>query len=305
LSNSQRPGWIDAARKELLRLGEPGPGWGYRRGGMDAVEPTALACLALQATDYLGSDLKVANPVLNAARWLASIQQPNGAVGISQTLTTPEWATPFAILVWANQSGYGEEVEKGTNWLLQHQGLTYSQDEGRGVGHDPSIPGWAWVSETHSWLEPTALSILALRRRGLGNHARVRDGLRLIRDRALAHGGWNIGNSSIYGTDLRPQPGLTGIALLALSGTQTADDLVDKACAYLQRALPGVRSAQSLGWGILSLTAWGRRPAEAEQWLAEAFAPSVLKPDSGPLLAYLLLASSQRSLSLLGAEAPK
>ena len=39
----------------------------------------------------------------------------------------------------------------------------------------------------------------------------------MIIDRALPHGGWNYGNKVVFGHELRPQPGPTGMALLALA----------------------------------------------------------------------------------------
>ncbi len=296
------PEWIETARNELSRSAESGRGWAYRNGQPCCAEPTSLACLALQATRSTQSTNAAHRKVADAAQWLAFIQQANGAVGISESLPTPEWATPFAILVWINQQNHAAELKKATDWLLQEQGRTYSEDSAKDVGHDPSIPGWPWVSNTHSWLEPTVMAILALRRQGMGNHSRTRDGLRLIRDRALANGGWNIGNTAIYGSNLRPQPDLTGLALLALSGTQVADDIVTKACGCLQQALPGIRSARSLCWGVLGLTAWEQRPMEAEQWLAEAFPSAAPRPDPSMQLAYLLLASTPLSLAILGAR---
>src|SRR5262249_10379671 len=147
--------------------------------------------------------------------------------------------------------------------------------ENRGViGHDTSLIGWPWVEGTHSWLEPTALAILALAGEGLGDHPRVRDGVRLILDRAIPSGGWNYGNKAVFGRMLRPQPGPTGMALLALAGRAggQASPAVTRALDYLRGTLPAVRAAVSLGWGVLGLRAAGACPAQAQSWLAEAYA---------------------------------
>ena len=56
------------------------------------------------------------------------------------------------------------------------------------LGHDPTLTGWPWVGGTHSWVEPTSLAVLALRREGLGKHPRVEEGLKVIRDRAIVSG---------------------------------------------------------------------------------------------------------------------
>ena len=111
-------------------------------------------------------------------------------------------------------------------WLLDQGGVAIPNLAApeRTVGHDTAIVGWPWVADTHSWLEPTAVAILALRREGKVDHPRVREGLRLIRDRAIPTGGWNYGNNIAFGRDLRPQPAPTGIALLALAGIEGRSD---------------------------------------------------------------------------------
>jgi hypothetical protein len=159
------------------------------------------------------------------------------------------------------------------------------------------------VDNTHSWLEPTALAVLALRRAGKGSAARTRDGQSLIRDRAIRTGGWNYGNSAIFGADLRPQPAPTGLALLALVGAEDVDSpLVKLGCDYLEAILPGTHAAQSLCFGTLALAAWQRRPGEADQWLIAARQSAARRSNAVSQLAYLLLAAGSRALELLGTK---
>ena len=94
-------------------------------------------------------------------------------------------------------------------------------------------------------------------------------------------------------------------AVLALSGTGPATSIVDRALAYLGQALPTIRSAPSLGWGLLGLRAWGRRPEAAGSWLAEAAAQALRHPDPTFRLAHLLLAAGGDALGLLGASVVK
>ena len=109
----------------------------------------------------------------------------------------------------------------------------------RTVGHDTTLIGWPWVADTHSWLEPTAMTILALCRDGRADHPRVRAGLRLIRDRAIAAGGWNYGNNIAFGRDLRPQPAPTGLALLALARVDQRTGIVERALRLPRAGAPG------------------------------------------------------------------
>jgi hypothetical protein len=289
-------GWREAARVALLRLRGPS-GWGERAGAPPRVEPTALAGLGLLADGH-GSD----EALRRSADWLAGLQQPDGPLGISPGLAAPHWTTPHAILFWAALGRCDAPRDRAVRWLLGQRGIATADPMGV-FGHDTSLIGWPWVEDTHSWLEPTALAVLALRRQGLGDHARTREGLQLIRNRAIRTGGWNYGNSTVLGRTLRPQPGPTGLALLALAGIDRPSPAVGRAIAYLQATLPEVRSAPSLCWGLLGLRAWGRRPAEAGSWLAEAHALAHHRGDSASRLALLLLAASDRALGVLGMDA--
>jgi hypothetical protein len=182
--------------------------------------------------------------------------------------------------------------------------MTFPREKGANavLGHDTTLVGWPWVDGTHSWVEPTALAILALRREGFGDHPRVREGLRLIEDRAVDTGGWNCGNRATFGRVLRPQPGPTGLALLALAHSATRSEVAERGIAYLREALPTVRAAESLGWGVLGLRAWGRPAVDAGRWLAESFERVVRRPDAAPRLALLLLAAGDHSLELCDAR---
>ena len=268
--------------------------WAPRR----SVEPTALVCLGLLASDPDGTQaLPVAR---SAAAWLASVQNPDGSLGLSRELATPCWGTPHAIWLWTALGFEPDRASRAVRWLLESKGEALEPKGVVASGHDPTIVGWPWVGHTHSWLEPTALAVLALRCVGQIDHPRAQEGLRLIRDRAIPGGGWNYGNSAAFERELRPQPAPTGLALLALAGIDDRSPQVNRALAYLEQVLPGTRSAQSLAWGLLALKAWGLCPREAQRWLAEAYARVAAIREPSTRIAYLLLAQSDRSLSLLG-----
>jgi hypothetical protein len=292
-----QPSWITDAREQLLRLRTAGRGWSYRPGGEPSIEPTAWAGLALRAAG-IEPDLSAIDAELEAADWVARMQQADGALGPSENLRAPHWPTGPALLCWGTRDRFLDQRRKAVHWLLTHEGDVQTSSNSP-FGHDASIPGWPWVAGTHSWLEPTAHAVLALRQQGQRDHKRVRDGIRMIRDRSVRTGGWNYGNSSVFGTDLRAQPAPTGLALLALHGTTAPDDpMVVRAGDYLEKTLPITRSAQSLCWGLLALTAWNRRPAVGDDRLSAAFAVVGRRSDLPIQLAYLLLASTPQSLTL-------
>jgi hypothetical protein len=295
-------GWISELRHELLRLRQPGPGWGNRPGGTGYVEPTALAALALVASELQCDADQSRQAVAEAVEWLVGLQQPDGGLGLSPDLPRPRWTTPLAILLWSATERGHEARNKAVEWLLTQRGTTWEPTGESPYGHDTRITGWAWVEQTHSWLEPTALAVLALRRAGCSDHVRARDGQRLILDRAIRSGGWNYGNSTVFGADLRPQPAPTGMALLALAGAEDFDSpLVQQGCEYLEGILPTTRAPQSLCFGTLALLAWNRRPREADDWLIAAQGRAAQQSKSIAQLAYLLLAAASRSLEILGA----
>jgi hypothetical protein len=322
--------WTQLARQMLLRQRAGNAGWGYRPGGDAFVEPTVLAGLALLASDATAVDQDRPNydlstgpihppsprpspargeggytgteetAVREAAEWLAGIQTPNGSLPPCAGMSAPGWGTAHAILLWAALDAYEAERQRAAAWLLETAGETWPADETGVLEHDTSIPGWPWVGGTHPWLEPTAWAVLALRREGLADHIRVRDGIRMICDRAIPSGAWNFGSAAIFGANLHPQPAPTGLALMALAGSECDAGLIQRGCAYLRRTLPRIRAPRSLAWGLLGLRAWQQRVEHADAWLAESFS-RLGDGHAGPMdLAQLLLAASAESLEVLG-----
>lgn len=280
--------WVSQARGRLLDLRGSAAGWGYRPGAEPSVEPTVLACLGLAATAPSADRRELHR----SADWLATLQQPDGSLGISASLPSPRWPTAYALFLWSALDSHADARARAARWLLAARGTILPKQPDHPVGHDSSIPGWAWVEGTHSWIEPTACAMIALRAQGQGDHPRVREGRRLIEDRAIPSGGWNYGNNIVFGTPLRPQPAPTGMALLALAGPMPPPAAVSQAIAYLEASLPAIRSAQSLGWGLLGLAAWNVLPEPAGRWLAETHQQTTRRgSDEARELGFLLLAA--------------
>ncbi len=286
--------WLQDAAGELVALKGTSAGWSYRPGAEPYTEPSVMATLALAGTSGPGSGLAA------TGRWLAGIQNADGSVGLAESLPEPTWPTALATLAWAALGDFATERQQATAYLLGFAGAHWKKAPNDPVGHDTSIRGWPWVGGTHSWVETTALAILALRREGHASHERVQTGLRLLRDRALPGGGWNYGNTTVYGRVLRPHPGPTGLALLALAGRPARDPPVDRALAYLGAELPGIRAPESLCWGLLGLTAWKARPAAADTWLAASYKHLRTGGSRATQLAHLLLAARADANRIFG-----
>jgi hypothetical protein len=82
----------------------------------------------------------------------------------------------------------------------------------------------------------------------------------MILDRQLPHGGWNYGNTTVFGRELHPMPESTGAALAGLAG-QAEHGAVARSLDYLQGEVDRLRTPVSLGWALLGLAAWDLSPS--------------------------------------------
>ena len=232
----------------------PEGGFPARGGERFRSDATAWAILAL-------SRLVSGHPLLGPARdRLTTAQDPDGRVSMSREHEEAYWPTALSVLAWYGSQVHEPHGNRGVQFLLKTTGQHRSKNPDDPVGHDPSIPGWPWIDGTHSWIEPTALGILALQMTGHGQHDRVREGIRMMLDRQLPHGGWNYGNTTVYGRELHPMPESTGAALAGLAG-QAEQGTVALSLDYLQGEVDRLRTPISLGWGLLGLAAWDRWPS--------------------------------------------
>ncbi len=173
------------------------------------------------------------------------------------------WPTALAILAWQGSPTSQSAQNQAIRFLLDTTGVHYRRRQDSPFGHDTLLKGWGWVGGTHSWVEPTAITIAALQASGYGGHNRVREAVLMLLDRQLPHGGWNYGNTLVYGQELRPMPESTGVALAALAAHVTQDD-VAQSLEYLQAVVEGLQTPLALGWSLLGLAAWNRFPPQGE-----------------------------------------
>jgi hypothetical protein len=82
----------------------------------------------------------------------------------------------------------------------------------------------------------------------------------MILDRQLPHGGWNYGNTTVYGRELHPMPESAGAALAGLAG-QVEQVAVARSLDYLQGEVDRLRTPVSLGWALLGLGVWDLWPS--------------------------------------------
>jgi hypothetical protein len=195
-------------------------------------------------------------------------------------------------------------IRRATSWVLSHKGTPAPQSGD--IGHDTTLCAWSWVDGTHSWVEPTAINLLALKACGHAKSDRCREAVHLLCNRAVPSGGWNYGNRETYGVPLRPHLQPTGLALSALAGEASAAREVAAATAYLHSSLNAKVATASLCYGLIGLAAHGEEPQGAARWL-ESAARRTLQQGVPPYqLALLALAATgrQRPSFSLAKDAP-
>ena len=263
----------------------PNGGFSYTPGRQARPDCTAWAVLALSA--FKGQKTRT-----NSGRdYLSGLQDSDGRVPVSSQHPGACWPTPLAILAWNQTPEHQQAKNRAIDFLVGFTGHHFPKPPNSVSGHDPAIRGWPWIADTHSWVVPTSLSIMALQSVGLGTHGRVKEGIRMILDRQLAHGGWNYGSPMAFGKELHPLPEATGMALQALAG-MIERDTIEGSIQYLMRELPRFRTPVSLGWTLLGLGAWGIIPPDKEDMIETSLTlQKRYGPYPLPSLALLLYAS--------------
>ena len=241
----------------------PQGGFDYSDTGYFSPEASAWAVLALKSS---GRHLDAAE---RAASKLSTLQLADGRVSAVEGAVEAIWCTPICILAWKCLSGYERSIAAGVEFLLNVKGLHPPKASDSHIGHDPSIIGWPWIEHTHSWVPPTSLAIIALKATGYLEHQRTQEGALMLMNRQLPSGGWNYGNTTVYGKELLPTPDNTGLALYALAGIAN-EDTIRKSVNYLIESIPKTRTPLSLAWLLQGLAAWSKLPKEWENLIIES-----------------------------------
>ncbi|MCK5162445.1 MAG: terpene cyclase/mutase family protein, partial [Desulfobacula sp.] len=186
-------------------------------------------------------------------------QMPDGRVVLQTDQPQTCWPTALTIIAWHNEKKFQIKQNKAVHFILGFSGRHFEKKNSV-MGHDTLIKGWPWIENTHSWVEPTSMAMIALEIAGKGKHPRIEEAKRMLLDRQLSSGGWNYGNTTVFGRQLRPMPESTGMALSALH-KKLEKKAIDKSLKYLQNNIKQLKTPLSLGWGLLGLSTWGIAPA--------------------------------------------
>src|SRR5207248_5451236 len=174
-------------------------------------------------------------------------------------------------------------IDHAVAWLLSNRGQAVERSGD--FGHNTELIGWAYAEQTHSWVEPTAFAVLALKAVGRGNEPAAREGVAVLIDRQLPGGGLNYGNTYVLGQFSRPHLEPTGIALVALAGETDPSKRLANSIAWLRRSIGPETTPLSLCWALLGLRAHGITLPPADDWLAAAAARVQSRDRAPPQLA--------------------
>ena len=202
----------------LLSCQNKDGGWGYFPDQTSSVESTSCVVLVLQDQENLSDFYS------QAIHWLINAQNNDGGWGINQWDHQSGWQTAWALIALKISTANPEIIRKATNWLLNFGLIPLEENETlntlrKNFNIDTNLYGWPWQSGEAAWIEPTALSLLALNSVEMGpqHHERIQEAIRYLDDRRCRDGGWNFGNPVMFNKNLPPRTYHTSLSLLALS----------------------------------------------------------------------------------------
>jgi hypothetical protein len=255
-------------------------GWGASAGGSSSTEATAIGVMAIAA---VGRD-SLRPRVDDGLSWLGRVQKADGGWAPTPAVESSSWSTAPAVIAFANLAPTADAGVRGWQWLVEHEGaglgwlgwvLWKLFARMRVTELNPDLKGWPWIPGAFSWVEPTALGLIALKKlrpaRGNAKAAgRIQQGELMIYDRMCEGGGWNYGNSKTLGEALQPFPDTTALALLALSDHRERP-ANQQSLEALQRTMRGVQSGLALALAILCLDVYGRDASAFRSQLAATY----------------------------------
>ena len=273
----------------------PDGGWPYHAGKRSRLEATCWALLALGQTDTQPPDLQVLRRWPRSRDgWLTDVAgaPPNHAFNALAALTLLQSVSPDPL------------TEALVGLVVASEGIRLPSQEA--IRQDGSLRAWPWIDGTFSWVEPTAWCVLLLKQRlARGSSAdaaqRVRVGEQMLKDRACRDGGWNYGNSNVYGQDLLPYVPTTALALLALQDRRN-DAVVMRGLERLQLDTASERSVMALSLAVICLRIHGLPTAGPEEELAKLVSRRRVEPglnDDFLSLAMALYALTDRPMRAL------
>jgi len=271
---------IDEAVRLLLDQQNSDGGWGAVKGKVSNTESTAFAVMALESLQRK----ELIRSVEAGFNWLLGHQNSDGSWRLNDVTPGGSWSTAVALLCLGALPAYRSRAVKAAQWALTQEGNTVgwlgslimwftAQKDINKINMD--LKGWPWASGSFSWVEPTSYFLIGLKRLkpvlgGTNVDDRIRQAELMIYDRVCEGGGWNYGNSKVYGEALWPYPDITALALIALQdhpNTEANRESIER----LEKTLKDVDSGLALSWAIICFELYGRSVSEWRQLLIKRF----------------------------------
>ena len=246
-------------------------GWSFGGSHQASIEATCLCALGLA--------WEAPANVAVAIRFLLENQRVDGGWPAFTGDPEPSWTTAMALSTLTVANDVSDARERALNWLLSERGKEGHwfwrwkfKTADREVRFNPNKYGWPWCPGAGSWVVPTAFSVVAIKQftvcnRSEASENRIRLGVEMLLDRACVGGGWNSGNSVVYGVPLPAHVEATAIALLALQDGPRGE-VVRASVNWLQSRADNVDAVSSLSWSILTLFVYQQRIDELKRKLA-------------------------------------
>src|SRR5918992_3640374 len=267
--------------RHLLTTQNPDGGWGAFGGKRSNTEATAFALLALHAISKSVTE----KAVLKAKIWLGDRQNANGSWPLNDTLKGSSWSTALAIIAMSEWGDFKGRLTRAGHWVLAQEGskpgivanlvlaLTFQK---KAVQVNEDLVGWSWTPNSFSWVEPTSYFLLALKKTrhnlaGTTVDRRIQQAELMIYDRMCDNGGWNYGNSSVYGERLWPYPDITAVALIALQDNRERREN-QLSLRTLSDMTKSTESGLALSLTAICLSLYGRDNADLKRRIVERFA---------------------------------
>jgi hypothetical protein len=266
-------------------------GWSFTRLQEASIEATCLAALALMPEKQACSAA--------AIQFLLKSQLTDGSWPAFRGDSEGSWTTALAVCTLDLSGDFAAARDKAVRWLVAERGREGHwlwrwkfKTVDRDVKFDPDKYGWPWSPDSASWVIPTAFSVVALKQftacnRSEASEKRIRLGVQMLLDRACVDGGWNAGNSVVYGVPLMPHVEATAIALLALQG-EARSYIIRASLNWLKWRSATTRSVESLAWCILSLFVYEEPVERLKKALAARLGETIAIENSATLATALL-----------------
>jgi hypothetical protein len=250
---------IDVAAEEIAQYQNADGGWPYYAGNRSRLEPTAWASLAQTCRD--GSS--------DAARaYFAQCQRGDGLF-VDRSAPVVNFAFHALAVIASVALDFAaspSSLHRAVGAIVRERGIRIPFE--RQYYQNNHLQGWSWCPDTFSWVEPTAWSILALKKAAAqvpeslraAISGRISDGERLLFNRACVGGGWNYGNANMYGRELHAHVPTTAIALLALQDCRQ-EPAVSRGLSFLRRHRLAERTGMSLALVAMCLRCY-EEPAD-------------------------------------------